>query len=445
MAGLTRQALRRHPWSFAGPITTQCLAATIVVGALDAQHSFDQAPLDAPARDALNATGVPEIATIFVMISIYLSIIIVGVTMGATIGWQARDIALVRTVGATPGQVRRAIATQAALVAVPATLAGWPLGVLGGRAWVHGLVTHGVIPAAVGFRADSTAGPIALAVTVGTSVVGALIAAVRPSRLRPAIALTQATTALRRTGAVRTTLGLLLVSGGIVLSVVINRMPADKADSAGFFVMLALCVGAGLLGPVLLRWAAPVARLLGPTGTLAADNVMVQAKNLSGALVALLLAVAFAMVKVASHETIQHVTGARASAAELWTEYSGTAVYTGFAAVAALNTLITVTLARRRALAVIRLAGGTRTGVLTIVTCEALIVIVAGLVAGVGIATTTLAPLLHTTIGTRLPWLPAWELVAGVLAVAAVVLAGTVVPAALAMRRPPIEAVEAGT
>jgi putative ABC transport system permease protein len=47
--------------------------------------------------------------------------------------------------------------------------------------------------------------------------------------------------------------------------------------------------------------------------------------------------------------------------------------------------------------------------------------------------------MLHSALGTWLPWMPAHYLVAGVLAVTALVLAGTALPAALAMRRPPIE------
>ena len=49
--------------------------------------------------------------------------------------------------------------------------------------------------------------------------------------------------------------------------------------------------------------------------------------------------------------------------------------------------------------------------------------------------------MLHTALGTWTPWLPVSWLLTGVLATAALVLAGTALPAALAMRRPPIEVV----
>jgi putative ABC transport system permease protein len=439
MAGLTRQALRANPWSFFGPFVTQCLAAAIVAGSLGAQRSLDRAPLGPGGRAALADSGIPEIATIFLIISIYLSVVIVGVTMGATIGRQARDIALARAIGAAPRQVRHAVAAQAMLVAVPATLAGVPLGVLGGRAWIDGLVAHGVLDAQVRFHPHSAALPIALAVTVGTALPGALIAAIRPSRVRPAVALTETAAPRLRIGVVRTALGSLLVAAGATLSIVISRLDAQTADDAGFFVMLAMCLGAGLLAPALLRSFAPLARLAGPVGRLAADNLAVRAKAYSGALVPLTLATAFAVVKVLAHTTTQHVTGVAERPADLWTDYSGTAVYTAFAAVAALNTLITVVVARRRDLAVLRLAGGTRVRVLGVVFCEALLVTFTGLLVAAAVAGTTLLPMLHTSLGTWRPWLPAHYLVAGVLAVAALVLAGTVLPAAATMRRPPVE------
>jgi putative ABC transport system permease protein len=441
MAGLTRQALRSNPWSFLGPASTQCLAAAIVAGSLGATHSLGGARLDAATRHALDASGVPEIATIFLLIAIYLSAIIVGVTMSATVGRQARDIALVRAIGGTPGRVRRAVALQAVLIAVPATLVGVPLGTLGGRAWIHGLIDHGVVPAVVQFRAHPAALPIALAVTVGTSLIGALIAAIKPSRVRPAVALADAAAPRRRIGVLRTVLGVVLVAGGVVLSVLISGLGARQADGAAFFVMLAMCLGAGFLAPALLRVFAPVARLVGPTGRLAADNIAVRAKSLSGALVPLTLATAFAAVKVLTHTTTAHVTGVPEPAAAVWTDYSGTSVYVAFAAVAALNTLITVVLAGRRDLAVAQLAGGTRGRVLGVVIWEALIVTGTGLLVAAAVAGTTLLPMLHSALGTWTPWMPAHYLVAGVLAVTTLVLAGTALPAALAMRRPPIEVV----
>lgn len=438
---MIRQALRRNPWSFLGPFSTQLLAAALVVAGLGITTSIDRSPMAAAARRALTDSGLADIAILFVMISIYLSIIIVGVTMAATIAQQAREIALVRAIGATPGRVRRSVAAQAAIIAVPATLLGVPLGSLGGRAWINGAVTHDLAPATVTFHPHPAALPIALAVTVGTSLAGAMIAAIRPSRMRPAAALAESAAPRRRIGVVRTAAGLILAAGGAGLSVAIAGLDAATTDTLGLFVMLALCVGAGLLGPVLLKAAAPAGRLFGDTGRLAGDTIAVRAKALSGALVPLTLAIAFTAVKVIMLKTTERMTGTTPAAADRWLEYSGTAVYIAFAAVAAVNTLVTVILARRRELAITQLAGATRRRAVAVVICEALLVTGTALVVGAAVAATTTLPLLHTALGTWRPWLPAGWLLTGVLGTTALVLAGTALPAALAMRRPPIEVV----
>jgi putative ABC transport system permease protein len=436
-----RQALRRNPWSFLGPFSTQLLAAALVVAGLGITSSIGRSPMDAAARQALTESGLADIAILFVMIAIYLSIIIVGVTMAATIAQQARDIALVRAIGATPGRVRRSVAAQAAIVAVPATLLGVPLGSVGGRAWIDGVVAHDLAPATVTFHPHPAALPIALAVTVGTSLAGALIAAIRPSRMRPAAALAESAAPRRRIGVVRTAAGLVLVTGGSVLSIAIADLDAETTDSLGLIVMLALCVGAGLLGPALLRVAALAGRLFGDVGRVAGDTIAVRAKALSGALVPLTLAIAFTAVKVIMLKTTEHVTGTAPPAADRWLEYSGTSVYVAFAAVAAVNTLVTVILARRRDLAITQLVGATRRRALAVVICEALLVTGTALVVGAAVAATTALPLLHTALGTWTPWVPGGWLLTGVLGTAALVLAGTALPAALAMRRPPIEVV----
>lgn len=189
---MIRQALRANPWAFLGPAATQALAAALVTTGLCLLASFDGAVLDPAQRAALTDSGVADIGVIFTLSSVYLALLIVGVTMGTAIADQRRDLALFRTIGATPARVRRAIAAQAALVALPATAVGTPLGLLAGHAWLHGLIGHGVVPAEVTFRVHGGTVPIAYAVTVGTSLLGAMIAAIRPSRLRPAVALTEA-------------------------------------------------------------------------------------------------------------------------------------------------------------------------------------------------------------------------------------------------------------
>ncbi|MEU4424313.1 FtsX-like permease family protein [Actinoplanes sp. NPDC024001] len=435
IAGLVRQALRKHPWTFVGPACTQALAATIVTASLGLRASMSAANVSSPEN------GLDVVAPLFVMISVYLSLIIVGVTMGSAISRQARDIALARTIGAGPGQVRRAIALQAAVVALPSTAAGYLLGGLVGRLWVDGLVTNGVAPESVTFHGQPAALPIALAVTLPTSLLGAMIAAIRLSRIRPAAAMSDTAAPRRGAGIVRTIAGLLFAAGGVFAASRVATLDAEEAGAAAFIIMLAMCAAAGLLGPILLRAGAPLARVFGRTGAIAAGTMAVRARSLSGALVPLALATSFAAVKVAMHTTVAHVTGVDEARDVLWLDYSGTAVYTAFATVAALATLVTVTMSRRREFATVRLAGATRAHALRIVACEAIVVIVTSLVVAAAAAATLLVPLLHASLGVAMPHLPAGAVISGVFGVVAVVGLGTVLPAAFLLRRPPLEAV----
>jgi putative ABC transport system permease protein len=446
-AGLTRQALRRHRWAFLGPSSTQCLAAAVITAMVTTGRSLSAARLSATERRAVDAAAIPDAIAVFTGNAVYLSILMVGVTMTAAIARQSRDIALLRAVGATPGQIRRSVARQAAVVAVPAATAGFGVGLVAGWLWLHALRDHGLVPASVHFVPAAAALPMVIGIEVATSIVGALVAAVRPARVPPATAISEAAIHRPTGSRVRTTLGLVLLAGGAALSAVVSGFAAEQAGEAAFFVILSMCVGVGLLGPVLIRAATraahPVLRRLGGTGLLAGETLAARSRALSTALIPLVLAGSFACVKVATHTTAERVTGVRDPAADLWLDYSGTAIFAAFAAIAALNTLVTVSVGRQRDLALLRLAGATRTRVLAVWTCEAGTVLATVLVLATGVALATLVPVTHTALDTWTPYVPPGYLLAGVLAGAAVVAAGTLLPAVVLTRRPAIESLEA--
>ncbi|GIJ69664.1 ABC transporter permease [Virgisporangium ochraceum] len=443
-SGLTWQALRRHRWGFAGPFATQCVAAAVMTAMITTGMSMSAATLSAAERRALDESGMTDAAAAFTGTSIYLSILMVGVTMTAAIARQARDIALLRAVGATPGRIRRSVARQAALTAVPAATLGYGLGLIFGRVWLTQLAGHDVVPGGIRYQPLLWVLPVVIGIEVVTSVVGALVSAVRPSRVRPATALTETATRRPAGGAVRTIAGVVLLVGGVVLSAALTRVDAEQADAGGLFVILGMSVGVGLLGPVLLRVTArvarPVLRLVGDSGVLAADALVARSRALSTALIPLVLAGSFAGVKVGVYGTVEHATGVRPPSADLWLEYSGTAIFVAFAVIGAINTLLTVSVGRERELAVMRLAGATRARVLAVWACEAVLVLGTVVVLAAGVALATLVPMTHTAFDS-LPFVPPVQLALMVLAGAAVVGAGTVLPAAVLVRKPPIASV----
>ena len=438
MPGLVRQALRAHPESFGGPFATQTLAATIITAAHATLSGL-------PATGAEDAE---EMSTLFLLVSIYLAVIIGAVTTASAVARQHRDIALVRAIGAAPWQVRRAVALQAAAIAVPAGGAGLLLGVPAAMLWIAALQAHGLAPDDARVSASLAAVPIVLGAGIGTALLGGLIAAARPARVRPAAAMAETAGPPTRTGGLRARLGVLLLAVGGIMSVVLSSVVPDNAGDTSVLVILVLAVGVGLLGPVLLGLVGrPVAALLrligGGPELLAAHNLPALSRRSGGALVPLVLVAAFATVILGARTTAEAVTGIPGSASDVWLDRAGTAVYGGFAAVAAVTTLVTLTISRRREFAVLRLAGATRGQVLRMVLAEGAVVTVTTALLAAAVGLVTLAPLLRATVGVTWPSLPVSLVVSLVVTVTVLVLFGTVGPVAAMARRPPVEAVTA--
>ena len=73
-------------------------------------------------------------------LALFIAIFVVASTMGLSIQQREREIALLRAVAATPGQIRRMIAWEAAIVGLVGSAAGiWP-GAMLGRELADGLV-----------------------------------------------------------------------------------------------------------------------------------------------------------------------------------------------------------------------------------------------------------------------------------------------------------------
>ncbi|MFF3976704.1 ABC transporter permease [Streptomyces sp. NPDC001828] len=116
-----------------------------------------------------------------------------------------------------------------------------------------------------------------------------------------------------------------------------------------------------------------------------------------------------------------------------WANTVMAAVLGGFAAVAAVNTLVMTVFDRRRELGTLRLIGTTRRQVLKMIRWEALLVVAAGLVIGSAIALATLVPMVNGLTGGA-PYIPPLlygSFAGGILVLA---LAATALPARAALR-----------
>ena len=438
-SGLARAALRGHRPAFVGTAVATLFAATVVGASTTMLVATGTDEVPAAARRAMEAAHVGDTAVVLLIGSIYMSIFVVASTMGTAVAQQHREFAMLRAIGARPWQIRRATAAQAVVAAVPSALAGCALGAVLARWWFGGMVDQGLVPRAVAFHFSWVALPVCLAVAVITSAVAGLLAASRFAALRPARALEEAAAGRRELGLLRLPLGLVAVAGGVVVSRLLAGQSSDEASQGAFLVLLLFCFGAGLLGPRLVSPAAwLVSRLIGRFGSaaeLAMQNVTTQSRRFSAAVVPLVLVVAFGTTKIAVRTTAQHATGSAGPPGEVWLDYIGTALYAGFAAIAAANTLAMITAERRRDMALLRLIGSHPRQVRAMAAWEAAVVAGTALVLGAAIALFTLAPMLRQAYGSPLPYLP-WT-TAGAMAGGTLLLAllATGLPVHVILRR----------
>ncbi|MEV6030140.1 ABC transporter permease [Nonomuraea sp. NPDC052116] len=205
----------------------------------------------------------------------FIAVFVVSSTFAFAVGQRQREFALLRTVGATTGQVRRMVYGEALLVAIAASTLGALTGPLATRPILDLLSSLGMAPA---WLVPSTS-PIPSYVAFGTgvlvAVLGVVVAAWRAGRVRPAEALRQAAVEPRAM-----TPGRWIAGGGLlataVISMAVNAVsdPSGATNNKTFMpIVMLLIAAAGLLAPVLVR---PVANLLAaPLGRLRGAGALV--------------------------------------------------------------------------------------------------------------------------------------------------------------------------
>ncbi|MFK0237653.1 FtsX-like permease family protein [Streptomyces vinaceus] len=226
--------------------------------------------------------------------ALLVAILVVVGTFALSVRQRYRELALLRAIAATPGQLRRMIGREALLVGLAAgvagALAGLPL-----AAWLHGrFVASGVVPA----NLERTAGIFPMFAAVGASLLGAWAAARitgrRIARIRPAEALAEAAVERGRPAWIRIAIGVLLLAGGVVLVAVLSALRSEPASTpVTFLAVVVFAAAVSLLGPLLVRAAAAVLagplRPAGPGGYLAAANLRGNATRMASAVTPLTL------------------------------------------------------------------------------------------------------------------------------------------------------------
>ncbi|NEB40239.1 ABC transporter permease [Streptomyces sp. SID14515] len=232
-------------------------------------------------------------------------------TVALSVSQRAREFALLRAVGATPRQIRRAVACEALLVAPLAGIVGTLPGIVLARWWFGQLRDRGAIPEAV--RVHVSWLPLLVAVAVGllTALGAGRAAGRRPARIRPGQALSEASVERLRPGVVRTVLGVGALVGGAFLTGVSANSTGDDAAGSALGVVMCFILAVALLGPLVARLGAGLFGLplrgAGPSAGLAAANSRANAHRLASAITPIVLAMAFASTLVFMHTSQRHV------------------------------------------------------------------------------------------------------------------------------------------
>ncbi|MFJ6615593.1 FtsX-like permease family protein [Streptomyces sp. NPDC091289] len=239
-------------------------------------------------------------------------------TVALSVSQRAREFALLRAVGATPRQIRRAVASEAVLVAPLAGIVGTLPGIVLAHWWFGQLRDRGAIPEAV--RVHVSWIPLLVAVAVGllTALGAGWAAGRRPARIRPGQALGEASVERLRPGVVRTVLGIGALVGGVFLTGLSARSTGDDAAGASLGVVMCFMLAVALLGPLVARLCAGLFGLplrgAGPAAGLAVANSRTNARRLASAITPIVLAMAFASTLVFLHTSQSHIADAQVRA-----------------------------------------------------------------------------------------------------------------------------------
>lgn len=265
----------------------------------------------AEADDAARSTRESLLA--FAAVALLVGMFVIANTFAMLVTQRVRRFALLRAVGATRRQVRRAVLLEAAVLGfVGATIGvalGIGMGLLGMSAFVPDgeVVAHVVSPLGI---------VVGYAVGIGVTAVAAYGSARRAAAVPPVAALRADATPPRRAAVVRTTAGAVLLAGGVLTVVTVagpdlgttERIVAMGAGVAGWLGVL-------LLAPVFATAALrPLARVLGrrggPVARLATRNAVRDPRRTAATSSALLVGLALVCAFATLGETMVSTMGA---------------------------------------------------------------------------------------------------------------------------------------
>lgn len=249
--------------------------------------------------------------------SLLVAVLVVVGTFALSVQQRHRELALLRAIAATPGQIRALLGREALIVGAAAgttgALAGLPLG-----SWLHGrFMAMGAVPATLQHTVSVFPPFAALAATLLGAWAAARISSRRIARIRPAEALAEARAERTRPAWGRIVAGVALLAGGAVLVAVLSVLRTEPASTpVTFLAVVVLASSVALLGPLLVRAAVAVLggplALTGPSSRLARANLRGHAARMASVVTPLTLLIGMTCTVLFVQPTLGNAARAQA-------------------------------------------------------------------------------------------------------------------------------------
>lgn len=388
-----------------------------------------------------------------------LIIVLFSVTTALTLAVRQRgtEIAVLKSVGATPAQVRTMIGGEAAILAVAASLLAIPISIFAGHRLLRMLASVGLVAADSPYRFGVAALGLGVGVTVVASVAAAWLTARRTAGMGIAESLLGASQERLRTGRTRAVVGWIFIAAGLSAAMTSALVISDADISilqivAGEASLLS-AIGLALLAPgLVLTCSAGISRilrpLLGVSGYLGALNIRRRPHQMSGSLIPIILLTAVTTGTLYAQQidsTIADAGGPTSSDAKgvQALNYTVVGMLCVFAAIMLANSLIAATTYRRDEFAQYRFLGFTPLQILRIVAAEELAIVVTGLVAGTLAGLLTIVPYSFARTDAIVPDVGPGIFLGTVLLVVMLTFAASLGAAHQAMRRAAVQQISA--
>ncbi|MFE2066611.1 ABC transporter permease [Streptomyces sp. NPDC059467] len=272
-----------------------------------------------PDRDGAALTAMNAMFGTAGGVTAFVSVFVVASAFAFSVAQRRREFGLLRTAGATPGQVRAMVVAEAFLVGVAASAAGCVLGGYGAPRLAAWVVEGGAAPA--WFRIGGAVWPYGAAFATGPVVAlcGVVAASWRAGRTGPVQALREASVDGRTMTRGRLLFGLgLLLTAVVSLALALLGDPGDLLHRKTYVSRPMLLITAvallapALVGPLVRLLARPAARSAGAVGMLVRENAAAGVRRTAAIAAPVLVTVALAGSLPGATATLD-----RARAAEL--------------------------------------------------------------------------------------------------------------------------------